>query len=128
MNEKNNQSSKKHYRLVQHEGKITWAIEELWKGGVERGPFGNKEVAIRREENIARAEGFINDLVLMEVEDKEISHKDAFQKHSNGNWKCTAACSLEMQNKVILFAEGDTFTKGVPYLGIDVAKWLDEHN
>jgi len=128
MKEKNNQSGKKNYRVVQPEGKISWRIEELWEGGVERGPFGNKEVAIRREEDIARAEGFIDDLVLVEVVAEELSHKDAFKKDSDGNWICIKTGVIEMENKVIVFTEGMTFTKGIPYLMVDVAKWLDENS
>ena len=126
MKEKNNQSSERGYRVVQPEGKISWKIEELWEGGIERGPFGNKEYAIQIEESFARAEGFIDDLVLAEVVEQDIPHKDAFQKDSDGNWKCTTACSIEMENEKIIFAEGQKFSRGIPYLGIDVAKWLDE--
>ena len=128
MKKNNNQSGKKSYKVVQNEGKITWQIVELWDGGIERGPFGAKDYAIKREEDIARAEGFIDDLVLAEVIEKGISHKDAFKKESDGTWKCTQGCSIEMGNKVIVFNEGMTFTKGIPYMLIDVAKWLDENH
>ncbi|MFC2072842.1 hypothetical protein ACFLUU_09170 [Chloroflexota bacterium] len=127
MEEKKNQSNERGYRVVQIEGKITWRIEELWDGGVERGPFGAKEYAIKKEEDLARAEGFIDDLVLKEVVEKEIAYKDAFNKASDGNWRCIQACSIEMENKVIVFSEGTTFTRGTPFMGIDVTKWLDEN-
>ena len=58
------QSNKKAYRVSQIEGKITWQVEELWDGGVVRGPFGTKESAILKEEKIAADNGFIDDLVL----------------------------------------------------------------
>ena len=67
MHEKNNQSSGKAYRVVQIEGRITWSIEELWDGGVTRGPFVSRAAAIRREEDIAGAEVFTDDLVLIEA-------------------------------------------------------------
>jgi len=127
MKKKNNQSSKKGYKLVQPEGKATWRIEELWEGGVERGPFGNKEIAIKREEDIARAEGFIDDLVLVETVATGISHKDTFRKHSDGSWECIRACSITMENTEIVFEKDSTFTRGTPRMGIDVAKWLDEN-
>ena len=60
MEEKKNQSSERDYRVVQIEGKITWRAEELWDGGVVRGPFGSKDYAIKKEEEIARTEGFIS--------------------------------------------------------------------
>ncbi|MFC1954847.1 hypothetical protein ACFLVZ_03405 [Chloroflexota bacterium] len=47
-------SKKKAYRVAQIEGKITWKIEELWNGGIERGPYSSKEGAVKIEENIAR--------------------------------------------------------------------------
>ena len=127
MKEKNNQSSERGYRVVQNEGKITWRIEELWDGGVVRGPFGTKESAIQREENIARAEGFIDGLVLKETIGEEVSISDAVEKDSEGNWHCIKAISVEMENRMIVLSAGMTFTKGVPFMGIDVAKWLDEH-
>jgi len=127
MEDKNNQSSKKNYRLVQPEGKISWRIEELWEGGVERGPFGNQEAAIKKEEEIARAEGFIDDLVLLETVATEISHKDAFRKNADGSWKCVMACSITMENTDIVFEKDSTFTGGTLHMGVDVTKWLDEN-
>ena len=127
MQEKNNQSSERAYRVVQIEGKITWSIEELWGGGVVRGPFGSKAAAIQREEDIARAEGFIDGLVLKEVIEEEASISDAVEKDSEGNWHCLKAISINMENRMIALSAGMTFTKGVLVMGIDVAKWLDEH-
>lgn len=50
---------------MQIEGKITWRIEELWDGGVVRSPFGGREYAIEREEQIAKEQGFFDELVLV---------------------------------------------------------------
>ncbi len=127
MKEKNNQSSERGYRVVQIEGKITWRIEELWDGGVVRGPFGTREFAVRHEEDIARAEGFIDGLVLKEVIAEEKSPCDAFEKDSDGKWHCTAAVSIEIENRMMVIGEGLTFTKGVLFMGVDIAKWLDEN-
>ena len=127
MKEKNNQASERGYRVVQDEGKITWRIEELWDGGVVRGPFGTMEYARREEENIARAEGFIDDLVLKEAIGEEKSPCDAFEKDSDGNWRCIAPVSLEIENRMMVISEGMTFTKGIPFMLVDVAKWLDEN-
>lgn len=127
MKEKNNQSSERAYRVIQIEGKITRSIEELWDGGVVRGPFGSKAAAIQREEDIARAEGFIEDLVLKEAIGEEVSISDAVEKDSEGNWHCLKAISIEMENRMIVLSVGMIFSKGVPFMGIDVAKWLDKH-
>jgi len=127
MQEKNIQSSEKTYRAVQVEGKITWSIEELWDGGVVRGPFASKETAIRREENIARAEGFIDGLVLKEAIEEEVSISDSVEKDSEGNWHCLKAISIDIGNRIIALRAGMTFTKGITFMGIDVVKWLDEH-
>lgn len=127
MKEKNNQSSERGYRVVQNEGKITFRVEELWDGGVVRGPFGSKAAAIQREEGIARAEGFIDGLVLKGAIEEKVSISDAVEKDSEGNWHCLKAISIEMENRMILLSAGMTFTKGVLFMGIDVAKWLDEH-
>jgi len=121
-------TNKKAYRVVQIEGKITWRIEELWDGGVVREPFGNRDFAIKREEDIARAEGFIDDLVLQDIVKEEKLPKNTFERDSSGTWHCKEACAVEMDNKEIVFSEGMEFTRGVPYMAIDVAKWLDENS
>jgi len=109
MKEKNNQSSERAYRVIQIEGKITRSIEELWDGGVVRGPFGSKAAAIQREEDIARAEGFIEDLVLKEAIGEEVSTHDAVEKDSEGNWHCLKAISIEMENRMIVLSVGMIF-------------------
>jgi hypothetical protein len=121
------QNDKKPYRVVQVPGKITWRIEELWDGGVVRGPYGSREGAIRNEEKIGRENGFIDALVLQEVVSEEKSPADAFKKDADGKWRCIAACSIDIENKEIVFLEGMTFTSGDPFMGVDVGKWLDEH-
>ena len=121
-------TNKKAYRVVQIEGKITFKVEELWDGGIERAPYGNKEAAIRSEENIARDNGFIDDLVLQDIVEEKISPTDGFERDTRGTWHCKQACAIEMGNKEIVFTEGMTFTKGIPYLAVDIAKWLDENS
>lgn len=122
------ETNKKAYRVVQIEGKISWKVEELWDGGIERAPYGSKEAAISSEENIARDNGFIDDLVLQEIMEEKKSPTDAFEKDARGTWHCKEACAIEMENKEIVFTVGMTFTKGIPYMTIDVAKWLDENS
>ncbi len=127
MPERDSEHGKKPYRVVQVPGMITWRIEELWDGGVVRTPYGSKDAAVRNEERIARENGFIDALVLQGVVGEEKSPADAFKKDAVGDWRCIAACSINIENKEIVFTEGMSFSKGVPFLGIDVAKWLDEH-
>ena len=122
------QDGKKPYRVVQVPGKITWRIEELWEGGVVRGPYGSREGAIRNEEKIGREKGFIDTLVLQEVVgEEELSPIDAFKKDATGNWRCAKACAFTIENREIVFTEGTSFSSGTPYMGVDVGKWLDEH-
>ncbi len=121
------QSGKKPYRVVQVEGKITWRVEELWDGGVVRGPYGSRDGAVRNEEAIAREKGFSEALVLQEGGVKETLPSDAFKKNADGSWQCAMACALDMNNKEIIFTKGMSFSRGAPFMGVDVAKWLDEH-
>jgi hypothetical protein len=121
------QSGKKPYRVVQIEGKITWKIEELWEGGVVRGPYGSRESAVRGEETIGREKGFIDALVLEGGADKAKLPTDAFKRDARGNWSCAMACAIDIENKEIIFREGMAFSRGTPFMGVDVAKWLDEN-
>ncbi|MFC1954846.1 hypothetical protein ACFLVZ_03400 [Chloroflexota bacterium] len=61
------------------------------------------------------------------MEDKK-SPTDAFERDNHGTWHCKEGCSIEMGNKVMVFTEGMTFTKGVPHMTIDVAEWLDKNS
>ncbi|MFC1949609.1 hypothetical protein ACFLW0_05505 [Chloroflexota bacterium] len=127
MPENNNQSNKKVYRIVQIEGKITWQVEELWDGGVTRGPYGSKDAAINSEKIFAEQGGFLDDLELAEVVGEEVEPSRAFEKDEEGTWLCVEACSIGIENKEIVFTKGLTFTKGNPFMGVDVAKWLEEN-
>lgn len=118
---------KKVYRVSQIEGKITWKVEELWEGGVVRQPFGTKESAVKFEQDVAKKGGFLDALALQEFVGKEKTPDETFHKDANGDWHCVEACAIDMENKEIVFAEGMSFVKGAPFMGVDVAKWLDEH-
>ena len=122
------ETNKKAYRVVQIEGKISWKVEELWDGGIERAPYGSKEAAIRSEEDIARDNGFIDDLVLQDIVEGKKSPTDAFERDARGTWYCKQTCAIEIENKEIVLTEGMTFTKGILFLAVDVAKWLDENS
>jgi len=127
MTQKNNESSKKPYRIIQIEGKITWSIEELWDGGIIRGPYGSKHAAIKAEEIIAQENGFIDDLALQEVIGEEVMPANAFEKDADGNWCCLKACAINMGNKRVAITVGLKFKTGILFMGMDVGKWLDEN-
>ena len=118
-------AGEKAYRIAQIEGKITWRVEELWDGGATREPYGTREAAKMAEERFAQENGFIDDLILKEVVGEEGMPKDAFEKAENGNWRCLKPCALDINNKTLEFLAGMEFEKDTPYLGIDVATWLD---
>ena len=124
----NKGANKKAYCVVQLEGKVSFQVQELWEGGVVRGPYGSKEYAIKVEEKFARDNGFITDLVLQDMAEVKKPPAINFERDNRGNWHCKQACSIEMGNKEIVFTEGMTFTKGTPFMGIDVAEWLDENH
>jgi hypothetical protein len=69
----------------------------------------------------------IDDLTLQEVVGEEAMPADAFKKDADGKWRCLKACTIEIERKQIVFPAGLEFEMGVPYLGIDVAKWLNEN-
>jgi hypothetical protein len=119
--------AKKNYRVSQIEGKITWQIEELWEGGTVRGPYGSLDAAVLGEENYARENGFIDDLVLQEAVGEKVEPSSAFEKDEEGNWICVQACSIAIDNKEVVFTKGLTFTKGSPFMGVDVADWLEKN-
>jgi len=120
-------TDKKPYRVVQNEGKITWKVQELWEGGIERGPYSSKEGAIKIEEKIAQDSGFFDDLVQQDTTEEVKSQSSSFERDNRGTWYCKEACSLEISNRLLTFTEGMTFTKGTPYMAVDVAQWLDEN-
>ena len=122
------ETNKKAYRVVQIEGKISWKVEELWDGGIERAPYGSKDAAIRSEENIARDNGFIGDLELQGIVEEKKSPTDGFERDAQGTWHCKQTGSIEMENKEIIVTEGMTFTKGILFMAVDIAKWLDENS
>jgi hypothetical protein len=120
-------ADKKEYRIFQNEGKITWTVEELWDGGVTRGPYGSRDAAIGAEKRIAEANGFAGDLVIHELGEQKTLPTESFEKDENGNYRCLKGCSIEIDKKEIVFAEGMEFTKGHQFMGVDVVKWLDEN-
>ena len=52
---------------------------------------------------------------------------NAFHKDAGGNWRCLKACTIDIENKEVVFEEGMEFKKDTPFMGIDVVKWLDDN-
>ena len=122
-----NTTENREYRVAQYEGRISWKVEELWDGGVTRGPYGSKDFAINAERKFAAENGFAGNLVLKEVGENRIDHSEAFKKQEDGSWLCTRGCSIEMENKEIVFTEGQKLTKEDSHLGVNVVKWLEDN-
>ena len=117
----------KNYRVAQIDGKITWQVEELWAGGAVRGPYGTKDAAIHAEEKFATENNFFDSLVLKEAIEHKVNLAEAFARDDDGNWICTQACSLTIDQKELRFNEGLTFAKGTPFMGVDIADWLEKN-
>ena len=49
-----------------------------------------------------------------------------FRRNSDGSWECVAAVTLDGPKGRIQVTEGSRFTRGTVFMGIDLAKWLDE--
>ena len=122
------ETNKRAYRIVQNGGKITYRVEELWEGGIKRGPYNSVEIARKDEEKIARNNGFFDSLTLQEVVETKRSPTENFEKDADGTWHCNLTCSVKMDKKLIVMDKGMTFTKGKPYMGVDVADWLDKNS
>ncbi len=120
-------AEQRNYRVSQVEGKITWQVEELWDGGVVRGPYGTKDAAIYAEEKFATENNFFDSLVLKEAVEHKLNLMEAFSRDDDGNWTCTQACSLTIDKKELRFSEGLSFAKGTPYMGVDIADWLEQN-
>jgi len=50
---------------------------------------------------------------------------DAFEKKPNGDWHCIKTVTIKGPRGLIQLATGMTFTKGIPYMGVEVAERLD---
>lgn len=120
-------TDKKEYRVAQIDGRITWQVEELWSGGEMRGPYGTKEAAMHAEQKVAEEKGFADALVLTEAVGRQVDFNKAFEKDEEGNWLCKEACSIEINNKIIAFTAGLKFNSGTPFMGVDVAQWLEDN-
>ena len=62
------------------------------------------------------------------MEQKDQAVLDRFKKNPDGTWTCIQATPIRVGNRVLAISKDMTFTKGVPYLVVDVAEWLDEQS
>ena len=46
------ETNKRAYRIVQNEGKITYRVEDLWEGGIKKGPYNSVEIARKDERRL----------------------------------------------------------------------------
>jgi hypothetical protein len=49
-----------------------------------------------------------------------------FTRDADGAWTCIAPCTLEHPKGRIQVAPGARFTPGTIFMGVDLARWLDE--
>jgi hypothetical protein len=50
----------------------------------------------------------------------------AFHRNLDGSWTCVAPATLEGPNGRVQVTPGSTFTRGTMFMGVDLARWLDE--
>ncbi len=53
---------------------------------------------------------------------------DSFKKNPDGTWTSIRATPLKRGNRTITIGQGMTFTRGEPFMFIDVAEHLDEQS
>jgi hypothetical protein len=47
---------------------------------------------------------------------------------SDTTWCCIDPVSLDIGNATIVVGKGTTVVRGIPFLGVDVVKWLEENS
>jgi hypothetical protein len=52
--------------------------------------------------------------------------RSAFWRNEDGSWICIDPITIDHPRGRMQFSPGTTLTPGVPFMGIDMAKWLDE--
>jgi len=60
-------------------------------------------------------------------EQKDEAICQAFQKHSDGSWSSISSTTIQGPNGSVQINPGLTFRKGVVFMGIELATWLDEN-
>lgn len=50
----------------------------------------------------------------------------AFQRNADGSWTCVQPITFDGPNGRIQVSEGTTCRHGMLFMGVELAKWLDE--
>jgi hypothetical protein len=59
-----------------------------------------------------------------EMEAREL--RSAFWRNQDGSWICIDPVTIEHPNGRVQVAPGTTLLPGIPYMGIDLAAWLND--
>ena len=51
-----------------------------------------------------------------------------FVRYADGSWRCIVANELQSPLGRMQITEGSRFSPGKSFMGVDVAKWLDEQS
>ena len=51
---------------------------------------------------------------------------NAFWRNEDGSWICIDPVTIDHPNGRLQVAAGTTLLPGIPYMGIDLAAWLDQ--
>ena len=62
------------------------------------------------------------------MEQKDQAVLDNFRRNPDGTWTCIQPTPIKVGKRVLAISKDMTFTKGVPYLVVDVAGWLEEQS
>ncbi len=52
---------------------------------------------------------------------------EAFRKNPDGSWTCIKPVTISGPNGTVKLGAGMTFSPGVAFMGVDLAKLLEEH-
>ena len=70
-----------------------------------------------------RVVGFFDkDLAMM----TEVQFLNRFQRKSNGDWSCTKPIKVNGPSGPIMISEGTLFSPGALFMGLDLARELDQ--
>lgn len=53
--------------------------------------------------------------------------RDAFWRDHDGSWICIDPVTIDHPGGRVQVAPGTMLVPGIPYMGIDLAAWLDKH-
>lgn len=50
----------------------------------------------------------------------------AFRRNADGSWTCVQGTTFDGPNGRMQVPEGSTYRRGMIFMGVELAKWLDE--